>query len=259
MLNLPNKGFSVGYMTQGMSTGELDAGATVGRSVENCGLRVDKPAGQDYPVVVEVTQGGPAQKAGLSVKDILTSIDISTDSEGKALPKPETVDFKGLALDNVVAKLSGKPKTEFKVTVERGIAPKETLQVTRTGDVLDLNFLELNDAALSSARREFYAGKIGRLKGQYPGSPDNRLFSLVRVRRRCCAADTTTLNIRILLDAQVPSTALSGIGIEDWVLVTGEIQFRKIKDRDEYATVILVSRASDIQKTTPDPELYLSN
>ena len=259
MLNLPNKGFSIGYMTQGMSTSELDAGASLGRSVENCGLRVDKPAGQDYPVVVEVTQGGPAQKAGLNVKDVLTSIDTSTDGDGNALPKPETIDFKGLPLDKVVAKLAGKPKTEFKVTVERGAAPKETLQVTRTGDVLDLNFLELNTAALSSERRAFYAGKIGRLKGQYPGSPDNRVFSLVRVRRQCCAADTTTLNIRILLDPQVPSTALAGIGIEDWVLVTGEIQFRKVKGRDEYATVILVSRAEDVQKTTPDPELYLSN
>ncbi len=259
MLNLPNKGFSIGYQTQGMNTSELDSGATLGRSVENCGLRVDKPAGQDYPVVVEVSQGGPAEKAGLNVKDVLTSFDASTDSDGTALPKPETVDFKGMALDTVVAKLAGKPKTDFKVTVERGNAPKETLQVMRSADILDLNFLELNTAALSSERRAFYAGKIGRLKGQYPGSPNNRIFSLVRVRRRCCAADTTTLNIRILLDPQVPSTALAGIGIEDWVLVTGEIQFRKIKDRDEYATVILVSRASDIQKTTPDPELYLSN
>ncbi len=84
------------------------------------------------------------------------------------------------------------------------------------------------------------------------------MFSLVRVRIRCCAADTTTLNIVIFLDESVPMSVMADIKPQDWIQVTGEIQFRKRKDRDEYATVMVVSKASGVQKTDPDPEIYLT-
>ena len=67
----PMEASAVGHVTRGMHTGELDSATLSGWSVENCGLRVDKPAGQEYPAVVAFTEGGPAQKAGLSVKDAL--------------------------------------------------------------------------------------------------------------------------------------------------------------------------------------------
>jgi hypothetical protein len=258
-LNLPNGGFSAGYMERGMHTGELDSAVMAGRSVENTGMRIDKPTGQEYPVVMAVTDGGPAEKAGLHAKDVLLSCILTTDSDGKALPKPETIDFKGLSTGDVIAKLAGKPQTAFKVLVDRGSSEKQTVQVTRTADIIDLPFLELNDAALSPERRAFYAGKIGRLKGQFlMAKGSDRMFSLARIRIRCCAADTTTLNVIILLDNSVPSGTLSAFQQQEWVEVTGEIQFRKRKDRDEYATVMLVSHASDIKPTDPDPDLYLT-
>ena len=102
-----------------------------------------------------------------------------------------------------------------------------------------------------------HAGKIGRLKGQFLKTND-RVFSLARIRIRCCAADTTTLNVIIILDNNLPSDTLSAFHSQEWVEVTGEIQFRKRKDRDEYATVMLVSHASDIKPTDPDPDLYLT-
>lgn len=258
-LNLPNGGFSAGYMMRGMHTGELDSTSVSGRMVENTGMRVDKFAGQEYPVIVGLSEGGPAEKAGLKLKDALVSITRSTDADGKALPKPETIDLKGLAIDDVVNKLSGKPQTTFQLAVEKGGAEKQTVSVTRTADVIDLGFLELNDAALSSERRSYYSGKMGRLKGQFLPGANDRMFRLARIRIRCCAADTTTLDIIIILDNQVPSGTLSAFKQQQWVQVTGEIQFRKRKDRDEYATVMVVSKASDIKPTDPDPDLYLTN
>jgi hypothetical protein len=258
-LDFPNGGFSAGYMVRGMHTGELDSTVVTGRSVENTGMRVDKTSGQDYPVVVTLTEGGPAEKAGLHLKDVLLSVTRTTDADGKALAKPETIDFKGLALDDIVGKLAGKPQSTFTVAVDRGSSEKQTVQVTRTADVIDLQFLELNDAALSKERRAYYAGKIGRLKGQFLPGQNDRMFSLARIRIRCCAADTTTLNIIIILDDKVPGGTLSAFKPQAWIQVTGEIQFRKRKDRDEYATVMVVSHASDIKPTDPDPDLYLTN
>jgi hypothetical protein len=258
-LNLPNGGFSAGYMTRNMHTGDLDSTAVTGRMVENTGMRIDKAAGQEYPTIVGLSEGGPAEKAGLHLKDALVSVTRTTDADGKALPKPETIELKGMALDEIVNKLAGKPQTSFKLTVEKDGNEKQTVQVTRTADVIDLGFLELNDAALSSERRAYYSGKVGRLKGQFLPGNNERMFSLARIRIRCCAADTSTLNVIIILDNQVPPGTLSAFTPQQWVQVTGEIQFRKRKDRDEYATVMVVSKASDIKKTDPDPDLYLTN
>jgi hypothetical protein len=256
-LNLPNSGFSASYMMRGMHTGELDSGAAIGRSVENSGMRIDKPAGQEYPLVASLTEGGPAATAGLQLKDALVSVTRTTDNEGKPLAKPETIDFKGMPIEQVVASLGGKPQTKFNMAIDRG-TEKQKVEITRKADIIDLQFLELNDAALSSERRAFYSGKIGRLKGQFLPGANSRMFSLARIRIRCCAADTTTLNIIILLDEKVPPGVLEKIQPQNWIQVTGEIQFRKRKDRDEYATVMLVSHASDIQPTDPDPQVYLT-
>ncbi len=256
-LNLPNSGFSASYMMRGMHTGELDSGAAIGRSVENTGMRIDKPTGQDYPLVAALTEGGPAAKAGLQLKDTLVSVTKTTDNDGKPLAKPETIDFKGMPIEQVVASLAGKPQTKLDLAVDRG-TEKQKVEVTRKADIIDLQFLELNDAALSPERRAFYSGKIGRLKGQFLQGANGRMFSLARIRIRCCAADTTMLNIIILLDDKVPPGSLEKIKPQDWVQVTGEIQFRKLKNRDEYQTVMLVSHASDIQPTDPDPEVYLT-
>ena len=257
-LNMPNDGFSQSYMERSMHSGELDAATTLGRSVENLGMRVDKPAGQEYPTVVAVTEGGPADKAGVKLKDALVSITRTTDSDGKALAKPETIEFKTLPIDTIVADLGGKPQTKFSATLDRN-AEKKTVELTRTADIIDLGFLELNDAALSTERREFYAGKIGRLRGQFIPSQDiPRGFNLARIRIRCCAADTTTLAILIFVDPNVPASTFENINPRDWVQVTGEIQFRKRKDRDEYATIMVVSKPDGVKKCDPDPEIYLT-
>jgi hypothetical protein len=258
-LNLPNSGFSADYMKRGMHTGELDSTSVSGRMVENAGMRIDKATGQEYPTIVGLSDGGPAEKAGLKLKETLVSMTRTTDADGKALPKPETIDFKGMPIEEVVNKLAGKPQTTFKLIVDQEGAEKQTVEVTRTADVIDLGFLELNDAALSTERRAYYSGKVGRLKGQFLPGNNERMFSLARIRIRCCAADTSTLNVIIILDNQVPSGTLAAFNQQQWVQVTGEIQFRKRKDRDEYATVMVVSKASDIKKTDPDVELYLTN
>jgi hypothetical protein len=257
-LGMPNGGFSQSFMERSMHTGDLDSATALGRSVENLGMRVDKPTGQEYPTVVAITEGGPAEKAGVKLKDALVSMTRATDSNGKALAKPETVEFKTLRLDKIVDDLAGKPQTSFSALIDRN-AEKKTVELTRKADVIDLGFLELNDAALSAERREFYSGKVGRLRGQFLPNPQiPRGFSLARIRIRCCAADTTTLGIIIFVDENVPTSTFENIKPQDWVQVTGEIQFRKRKDRDEYATIMVVSKPDGVVKTAPDPEIYLT-
>jgi hypothetical protein len=256
-LNMPNGGFSQSYMMRSMHTSELDASTNLGRSVENMGMRIDKATGQDYPSIVAIVEGGAADKAGLKVKDSLVSMTRSTDANGATLAKPETIDFKDMTVNKIAVDLGGKAESKFTAVVERD-GKKQDVKVTRLSDVIDLQFLELNDAALSRERREYYSGIVGRLRGQFLPGPNGRMFSLVRVRIRCCAADTTTLNIVIFLDESVPMSVMADIKPQDWIQVTGEIQFRKRKDRDEYATVMVVSKPNGVQKTDPDPEIYLT-
>jgi hypothetical protein len=256
-LNMPNGGFSADYMKNNMNSAELDSGTVAGRSIDNAGMRIDKSSGSEYLSVAALSEGGPASKAGLQVNDLLLSLTRSTDADGKPLPAPETIDLKGMPLDEVTAKLRGKPATSFTLAVERPGGVKQNLEVTRAAEAVTLNFKELDQAALSAQARSYFSGKIGVLTGQFLPGKNDRMFSLARIRIKCCAADTTTLNVVIILGEKVPTSVLTQFKQQEWVQVQGEIQFRKRKDRDEYAAVMVVHSAADIKETDPDPNFYL--
>lgn len=225
-----------------------------GNYVENTGLQIIKHKARDLIQVVAVIRDSPAEKAGISVNDFLTHIS-AAEADGKPLAKPETVAVKGLTVEEAAKKLRGKPQTKVKLTIEReGYEPQE-IELTRALDVLDLGFMELQGAAYTPAARQYYQGRIVRLKGQYKPSNNERVFSLVRYKITCCAADATVLNLVIMLDPQAPS--LPKIKADQWVEVTGQIEFRKRKDRDEYVTVLKVALPKDIQEVEPDANPYL--
>jgi hypothetical protein len=249
-LGLPNAG-----LTSKISAVELEQTAA-GTAVENTGMRINKDAASDLLQIVAVAPDGPADKAGLKVDDVITQITSIMDEEGKPLDRPEIASSRNLTVQEAVDKLRGPPQTKVQLAVQRARSEPLNLEIVRSAAILNLEFKELERAAYTADQRRFYAGKIGRLKGQFfPGNND-RTFSLARIKITCCAADAIPLNIVIMLDP-ASKEGIKNAKPQQWVQVTGEIQFRKRRDRDEYVTVLLVASPKDVRETDPDLNPYI--
>jgi hypothetical protein len=133
----------------------------------------------------------------------------------------------------------------FKQEIEAG----KSVAVKERDNVLDLDFKELKAAASSSSMREYFEGRTGRLKGQYVPSGQEKVFSLIRLKMRCCGADAVPADVVILAPQPV-----SGLKSMDWVEVQGVIQFNKRANRNEFVPVLQMDK---ISPTAPEPELYM--
>jgi DUF1980 C-terminal domain len=124
--------------------------------------------------------------------------------------------------------------------------------VADRGEV-NLDFKELSRAAMSEDSRRFYEGKTGTLKGQFSPGVSDKTFTLVRMKITCCAADAIPLNVVILSPEPI-----SDIEQLSWVKVTGQIQFRKRRDGNEYIPVLqLASRKAIEERVPPDNNPYI--
>lgn len=217
------------------------------------GMRVNKEKPDEPLKVIKTVKDSGAEKAGIKTGDVITKIERAVDSDGKPLDKPETFTAAALSLDEAAALLRGQPHTKIKVTVEHDGTPRE-IELTREVETVELQFKELERAAYSQATRQYYEGKIGKVKGQFVPTSNSRVFSLTRFKITCCAADAIPLNVTIRLDSQ---ESLADITPLQWVEVKGQIQFQKRKDRDEYASVLVVQAKSDINKTDADPAPFV--
>jgi uncharacterized membrane protein YcgQ (UPF0703/DUF1980 family) len=117
---------------------------------------------------------------------------------------------------------------------------------------VSLNFKELDRSAYNETQRDFFEGKTGTLKGQFAPGKSSTTFSLVRLKITCCAADAIPLNVVIISPESV-----ADIKPMSWVEVTGQIQYRKRKDRDEYVPVLKLHSLQDVVPTAPDDDPYL--
>src|SRR5262249_55572714 len=103
---------------------------------------------------------------------------------------------------------------------------KAAAVVDNSEDEGELGFQELEGAVYAPDRREQYQGKTYTIKGQFAPSGNDRIFSLVRYKIRCCAADAVPLSAFILVDPEsqerLNQAALAG----QWVAVKGQVQFR---------------------------------
>jgi hypothetical protein len=120
------------------------------------------------------------------------------------------------------------------------------------GRVIALDFKEMERWAYNEAQRDFFEGQKGRIKGQFAPGKSERTFGLVRQKITCCAADVIPLNVAIVCKEDVRDVTQG-----KWVEVTGQIQFRKRRDRDEYMPVLEVQSRNDIRTEGVDPESYL--
>jgi len=135
------------------------------------------------------------------------------------------------------------------------------------GEKINVNFLELEKAALTHEGRTYYSGKTVRLSGKYQGIAENR-FTLVRYKINCCAADAIPLNAIILVDptgvpAQPSLARLDETTYNNkWVLVTGRVRFLNRKGTKEFMAALVVTPTPDttlaqlVQITPSDPNPY---
>jgi carboxyl-terminal processing protease len=102
------------------------------------GARIGKDTARDMLLVITPMKNSPAYKAGLKTGDIVTTITLEVDREGKKLPQPEVLSTKGLSVSDAVSKIKGQPGTDVKLTVEREGANKPIdLTITRGAIAVD--------------------------------------------------------------------------------------------------------------------------
>lgn len=123
----------------------------------------------------------------------------------------------------------------------------------RSNDVAkEIDFKTLEGAAALPGLREFWTGKVVKVRGQFV--PDrrgsNRVFSLARFRIQCCGADAVQLNVPM-----VATEPIDHVRLNDWIRVTGEVEF--IQDGAVFRTILRVHTKSDVEKTEPDNNPYI--
>src|SRR5262249_20892733 len=119
----------------------------------------------------------------------------------------------------------------------------------RLGPVTGEGFKTLESAAPIPKLGEKLEGRKVRGRGQCAPTND-RVFSLVRFRIQCCAADRIPVDVTIisknpLTDIQPP------LKNSEWVEVTAKVDFRIPPGSSTYKTLLLVPQLRYIQPTDP--------
>lgn len=126
---------------------------------------------------------------------------------------------------------------------------REEAEAGAKGEPIDFRTLE--GIATEPERREFWKGKMVEVRGQFsPYGPNPRIFTLVRFRISCCAADAIPLRVPMICNESI-----SGIASAEWVKVTGRVEFREVGGSTQ--TVLIVPRRTSIEPCPPDLNPYL--
>jgi hypothetical protein len=146
----------------------------------------------------------------------------------------------------------GLPNGGFKSVKAMEVEDSSRAVTDKSGDVIYLSFKELEGWANNEDQRQAFEGRIGTLKGQFTLGKSPNTFGLVRFKMTCCAPDAIPLHVVIISPESVADfKAMS------WVQVTGQIQFRKRKDREEYVPVLKLRSRNDIVPTDREEDPYL--
>jgi uncharacterized repeat protein (TIGR03943 family) len=145
------------------------------------------------------------------------------------------------------------PNRSYSSTAEVGdVQDAEHAVQEKKGDTLKLEFKELERWAYNELQRDHFEGMKGTLKGQFAPGKNDKMFGLVRFKITCCAADVIPLNVVIL-----SPESINHVKKDQWVEVTGRIEFRKKRDREEYIPVLQLQSRNDVQLTEPDFNPYI--
>jgi uncharacterized membrane protein YcgQ (UPF0703/DUF1980 family) len=117
-----------------------------------------------------------------------------------------------------------------------------------------VQFKQLEQLAMSQHQRNEYGGKKVQVVGQfapYPGSA--HYFSLSRLKIQCCAADAVQLNVPI-----ISREPLKSFNRDDWVRVTGRVEFREVPNRPGvFQTILVVTRKENVVPTRAEFDPYI--
>lgn len=114
-----------------------------------------------------------------------------------------------------------------------------------------IDFKTLEAAAYTAADREYWEGKYVQVLGQFSPNPrSDRLFNLARYRIQCCAADAIQVSVPMI--SREPVT---GYAPNDWVKVTGRVEFRE--RGGQFLTVVQIAGPRSIVPSDPDPRPYI--
>ncbi len=112
-------------------------------------------------------------------------------------------------------------------------------------------FKELSDAANNEGQRNIWDGRMAELTGLFAPIGDKQ-FTLFRRKMTCCASDSVPVKVRIFSKESL--SRFQGLQPAKGVKVVGQVQFRKIKDSDEYVPVMV---ATDIKPTELGNDVFL--
>ncbi|GIW78232.1 MAG: hypothetical protein KatS3mg105_0039 [Gemmatales bacterium] len=252
LMNLPNKGlsnFAISKMGANVEGLDLDRDANFSAAI---GVQLAKSG--KWPIIGSVNSNTPAEKAGLKMGDAIVKIKLIQDAKGQPLKHPREIETKDLGLKEVLAHLRGEPGSKVVLIIQREGEP-EPIEVTVTrNEVISLQFKDLERARFSALSRNFYTGRMGRLRGQFSPSGNDRVFSLMRLRMTCCGADVTPLNVVIIAPESLANLDLKA---GDWVEVEGQIDFRLDQRKQVYQAVITVPSLDMIRKIPPEPDIFV--
>lgn len=130
---------------------------------------------------------------------------------------------------------------------DSGVAVKES----KGSGVRSVGFMELSDAAKDTGRRNFWEGQTAELSGLFAPLSDNQ-FTLFRRKMTCCASDSVPVKVRIFSKDNL--TRYEGLKPAKGAKVIGQVQFRKIKDSDEYVPVLV---ATDIKPVELGNDVFI--
>jgi hypothetical protein len=151
----------------------------------------------------------------------------------------------------VIEAVDAPQKTMTVKAMENG---KEVEQIFDLEAPQWISFKDLESKAFTHRDREEYKGKKVQVIGKFvPMGGSDRWFTLARLRMQCCGADAVQLNVPVLC-----KEGIKGYNKEDWVRVTGRVDFRELPGRPGiFQTVLIVNRLANIVSTPPDPEPYV--
>jgi uncharacterized membrane protein YcgQ (UPF0703/DUF1980 family) len=249
-LNLPNQGFSSDWFKS--RAVDLEKVTTTNAFISSeLGIQLTKSSSGDSAQVEKVTEPSPAFAGGIKPRDVITKITRTTDADGRQLSKPEVTSTQGLALDAVVQKLQGKAGTKITLTIQPADGSKsQDVELVCEDQVIDLEFKELERAALTELQRDYYTGRKGRVKGQFSPSSRERYFTLMRLKMVCCVADVTPL--KVLIEAP---DSVSKFQTQEWVEVEGQIRFDQAPG--QFIPVLKVLGMDKIRRIPPEPDNYV--
>jgi hypothetical protein len=117
------------------------------------------------------------------------------------------------------------------------------------GEYVEYKFLE--SLAGFADRRATWKNKVVEVRGQFaPYQGSDQIFMLARYKISCCANDAVQLNVPMISREPVR------FELSQWVKVTGRVDFREGRNGSFY-TVLLIAKASDVEKCNPDNNPYI--